>query len=897
MFATLANLSFLNPWILAALMGLPALYYILRITPPAPQSIVFPAARLLRDLEHNAHTTSATPWWILLLRLLIVALIILALARPVYNPQPSASHVDIPLTLLIDNNWHAGQSWTQQMQQADILLREAQNEGRLVALVTTTRASGQTAPLFRDNLSAAEARNLIKTIMPQPWPGDVESLKNMNWPSNTQTVILSTGVSNRAFADFVDEIAQPKTFFAPAVINRPIVIKNVQQSNEDISVTILTPDNEPQSASVQAYGPDGQILATSALFEQNARSGWDASLKIPSEIRGDIRSITIRGRQSAGAVYLLEEGALNKSVGIVRTQDDDRASRLTQAPFYLEKALEPLTNVTIDNLNILIEAGKSMIILPDVGSLPPETLSNLDAWVRDGGLLLKFAGPRMSANINTDTLSPVRLREGGRALGGAIAWDRDMRFGPIADNSPLYGLSVPDGISVRSQLLAEPDLTLQEKTWATLTDGTPIITGAPLGRGLTILVHTSAEPDWSDLPLSGFFIDLLRRVLDLSGRSFSAAQFEDGLYEPVQIIDGFGRIQPPDASMQSIALSSLQEERPSSEHPPGIYARSGISKAYNAGPFIKSLTSIERFELGTIETYAESEAIDFLTPLLLAAILLFVIDAIVMLVIARGFMLRKMIPVSLMLMVIASSPSAQAQNTSEQYARDLYLAYMKSSDAQLNAQTEQALRNLSKTLTRRTSIEPAGIVGLSPDDQSLAFFPMIFWPISDLQRPLSSAELQNIQTYLNFGGTMMFDTRDADIARGRIGGVTGRGQILQGLLSNLNIPPLIPITQDHVLGRTFYLLDQFPGASSAGTLWVEEHSDSGRDGVSSVLIGSNDWSQSWAKAYVPGNDFIGRDRQHELSLRVGVNLMMYSLTGNYKKDQVHVPHILERLGQ
>jgi hypothetical protein len=36
-------------------------------------------------------------------------------------------------------------------------------------------------------------------------------------------------------------------------------------------------------------------------------------------------------------------------------------------------------------------------------------------------------------------------------------------------------------------------------------------------------------------------------------------------------------------------------------------------------------------------------------------------------------------------------------------------------------------------------------------------------------------------------------------------------------------------------------------------------------------------------------------RQRELAYRVGVNVIMYTLTGNYKADQIHIPEILKRL--
>jgi len=115
---------------------------------------------------------------------------------------------------------------------------------------------------------------------------------------------------------------------------------------------------------------------------------------------------------------------------------------------------------------------------------------------------------------------------------------------------------------------------------------------------------------------------------------------------------------------------------------------------------------------------------------------------------------------------------------------------------------------------------------------------------------------------------------------------------------------------DHVLTKAFYLMRGFPGRWDGGTLWVEarapddESGDTRRalkaDGVSAILVTSNDFAGAWAHgednrplfAAVPGGEV-----QREMAFRAGINIVMYALTGNYKADQVHVPALLERLGQ
>jgi len=157
----------------------------------------------------------------------------------------------------------------------------------------------------------------------------------------------------------------------------------------------------------------------------------------------------------------------------------------------------------------------------------------------------------------------------------------------------------------------------------------------------------------------------------------------------------------------------------------------------------------------------------------------------------------------------------------------------------------------------------------------------------------------------------LFDTRDSEIAQ--YGESTKEGRLLQEIAAGLNVPPIAPISQDHVLTRSFYLLQEFPGRSSRGTVWVEAPQSLGEeiegmpfrnlnDGVTPVVIGGNDWAAAWAvdlagQPLLPVGRGLSGKRQREIALRFGINLIMHVLTGNYKSDQVHVPELLKRLGE
>src|SRR5207244_13220849 len=138
-----------------------------------------------------------------------------------------------------------------------------------------------------------------------------------------------------------------------------------------------------------------------------------------------------------------------------------------------------------------IEQRLPMIILADVGNVS-EAREQLTKWIDDGGVLVRFAGPRLAAA--DEDLGPVKLRRGGRVLGGALSWDQPQQLAAFGRESPFFGMAVPPDVLVSRQVLAEPDATLTDRTWATLADGTPLVTAQRRGKGLIVLFHITADP-------------------------------------------------------------------------------------------------------------------------------------------------------------------------------------------------------------------------------------------------------------------------------------------------------------------------------------------------------------------------------------------------------------------
>jgi hypothetical protein len=544
-----------------------------------------------------------------------------------------------------------------------------------------------------------------------------------------------------------------------------------------------------------------------------------------------------------------------------------------------------------------------MMILPDQTALTQPERDSLKKWVEKGGMLVRFAGERLSGTPD-DTLLPVRLRQGDRILGGALSWAQPTTLSEFPTNSPFAGLTVPKDVHVSRQVLAEPSIDLGNKTWARLADGTPLVTGAKTGQGYLVLFHVSANAEWSDLALSGLFVQMLNRLVDLAAGAPAADVDAQKPLPPVAMLDGFGRLGGVPAGVLPISAKDLQDSNIGPQHPPGFYGESKARLALNLSGAVKTLKPLGLAS----QPLTRAHTVDFKPWLLAAAFLLLIGDLLIALAL-RGLLTRPTVrgaattAAVLLAVLLTASPQARAaEESDEQIIRATsaaHLAYVRTGAPEVDATSRTGLKGLTEILLQRTSADVGDPVGLDLETDDLTFYPLLYWPISGSQKQPSPAAIDRLNKYLAGGGLIFFDTADQNVA-GLSGSVSPGAMRLQELTQGMDIPPLVPIPADHVLTRAFYLLKDFPGRWIGGSLWVESANSRINDGVSTVVVGSNDYAGAWAIddygqplfAVTPGGE-----RQREMAYRFGVNLVMYSMTGNYKSDQVHVPAILERLGQ
>jgi hypothetical protein len=958
---TFGPLAFLNPWLLAGLLSLPLIWWLLRTVPPRPQRLTFPPTRILLDLENKEKTPSKTPWWLVLIRMLAAALVILALADPVFNPRKkTALSGQGPVVIIVDNGWAAAAQWSASSFMLERLIAEAEGQNRPVVIAPT--ANPIKAPTLKIEAPSA-ARSTVAAVQPQPFAPDRARLVS-ELPATLSGVVgasfvwLADGVDHdgnaRAFADRLVELANGGDV---AVVEASTgqealgVVASVGSGGR-LEAQVLRAEGVARTGMLHAFSARSQRLGEAPFKLDTGEMRAVASFEIPLELRNQVTRVEIAGERSAGAVSLLDARSQWHRVGLVSGGSLEQAQPLLAPLYYIERALSPFAEIAkADDSNLetaidsLIKRNVSVLMLADIGTLPGDVKERVDHWVRKGGVLVRFAGPRLEKG--GDELLPVPLRLGGRALGGALTWATPQPLSAFGEDSLFAGLTPPAEVVVNRQVLADPArLDPEVKIWARLMDGTPLVTAAKHGDGQIVLYHVTANSDWSNLPLSGLFVEMLRRVASLGKLGGTQSSSGDATNEeiqhessevlaPVQVLDGYGLLQPPAATTQAISLSKLPETKPSSEHPPGYYGPAGAPHALNLLTPKSLLKPLPELPSGIERRAFEGDTTRSLKPgLLTAALGLVFVDIVAVLILQiGGLTLGRLLGASrtapsvficfgLALGFLALGiDGAQAQRgllkprpedaLASRATGKVTLGYVLTGDATTDQTSRQGLIGLGKFLTARTAVEPGDPYGVNISNDEIAFFPILYWPVLANARPLPEATLSKIDAYMKQGGMIIFDTRD--YGQGVPTGLMLQAQTgtpLQRLLGNLDIPRLEPTPENHVLTKSFYLLRTFPGRWDGGQLWVEAETPSTEndqsrqarrvDGVSSILVTGNDFAAAWALddrnqplyPVVPGGE-----QQREMAFRAGVNIVMYALTGNYKADQVHVPALLERLGQ
>ncbi|WP_136615923.1 MULTISPECIES: DUF4159 domain-containing protein [Mesorhizobium] len=935
-------LSFGAPMVLWGLLALPVIWWLLRLTPPKPQTEIFPPLKILARVLKREETPQQSPWWLTLLRLLMAALIVAALADPVFNPREKLPAEGAALALVIDNDWASAADWGKRVATAERLIKDAGSNGVPVVIAfTAEKANAEVGPF-----DAAAALDRLRAAKPRPIPTDrpavyarvagvLESLPGAS------VAVLADGLAAKgdeaAFNTLLSKNAA-RVVWATADRLSLTGLTAADNQVDGFALTAIRAPGDPAPAQVTAgaFDDKGRRIADATLTFSPGETTATGTMAVPFELRNDFASIALDGERQAGAVRVLDESSKRRRVGLLSQAEADQAQPLLSPLYYIRRALQPFADLVepssadlADAIPQILDQKPAMIIMADIGTIPAQVRQRLVDWVDNGGTLVRFAGSRLAAAGNDDDLLPVRLRTGERSLGGALSWTSPQPVTEFPKAGPFADLAPPTEVTVTRQVLAEPTPDIVERTWAALADGTPLVTGLKKGKGTLVLFHVTPEATWSNLPISGSFVEMLRRIVQLSrnqGAAIANAEAAATSLAPYRMIAADGTLVPPTPDARPL-VPGPGALPVTFENPPGLYGSETGVFAHNLLEADSTLAPLARPQITVPVTsiqYAFDESRNLKGALVAAALALMLLDTLAVFWMGGLFSRRPrragaVATTAAVLIALgalfghADLARADDAKPGDEVAIEAIsktrIAYVLTGVPGDDSISRAGLEGLTRFLVEKTALEPGAPAGVDISKDELSFYPLIYWPIDPAAPMPSQAAIARIDAYMQQGGTVLFDTRD-QFANGIGADSTSPAtERLRDILGNLNVPPLEPVPSDHVLTKSFFILPEFPGRFAGSPLWVEASLDASNaenrpvrtgDGVSPIMITANDFAGAWAVdengdpllPTVPADPM-----QRIYALRAGVNIMMYMLTGNYKSDQVHVPILLERLGQ
>ena len=444
----LGLLGFTSPWLLLALTALPVLWLLLRVTPPAPRRMRI-TNLFLKELVGAERTPARTPWWLLLLRMALAALLILALAGPLLNPAPRLGGSG-PLLLVVDDGWASAEGWDQRVAVARELLQQAEREGREVLLLDTAAPpEGISGGMALQRLTARAALEALPGWQPRPWPVDRAAaravLERAPDLGNATVVWLSDGLANSAedqsAAERLGETLRrfgPVQVHADPVADQPLVLHLGEPGAVQLEARLVAvPAPTARDAEIVALGPTGESLARVPVTVPPGEAAAAAVLDVPADLRNRIARVELTPPQGIAGVFLLDERWRRRTVGLAGPARSSGDQPLLSELYFIDRALRPFAEVHEGPMPELLQQPLSLLVMADTGHIEPERAGQAGCVAGSRRRPAALRRPKLAAGA--DDLVPARLRAGDRILGGALSWSEPLTLAPFPPDSPFAG--------------------------------------------------------------------------------------------------------------------------------------------------------------------------------------------------------------------------------------------------------------------------------------------------------------------------------------------------------------------------------------------------------------------------------------------------------------------------
>jgi len=582
------------PWMLLAVPAVVALWWVMKSIPQERLKQIFPGIQLLAKVKREEPAPTKMPWWQYIPITLATAAVVGALAKPEYNPQAPLEG-NGPVVLFVDNGWSPARNWNMRTAQMENLIARADRAARSVVIIPTAAPEDGSPLIPIGPISATEARSIVKTMKPLPWPSQrgeaLKALDKLDSTQKTSVFWLSDGLDDQhttALAQKLQTLGNVTVLEDDKIISPRLIDPPTGQADK-LSVTVRrahgeAADKVPLTVADKKGNPLG---STEAIFKPGETKA-EAVFELPNHVANDIDHVLIPDDNTAGSRVLIDERFRRRPVGIIQNGADSLANEAR----YPMQALAPYAELHQGSIDDLLKHKLAVIVMTDAASTATGQNKKIEQWVSEqGGTLLRFAGPNLAQQEKSDDdpLLPIKLARGSRTLGGDASGSKAARLSPFPEGSPFAGITPPSDVFIREEVLPQPGADTKSNTWARLDNGTPLVTVKHYGKGQIVLVHTSADPSWSNLAYSGAFIEMLRAVVTSSQGVSEKLENGDLSLPPVKVMDGEGRMTTPSAAVRPLTSEDIKSADVGPRHPPGFYGNQILQQAHNLASAVPEL--------------------------------------------------------------------------------------------------------------------------------------------------------------------------------------------------------------------------------------------------------------------------------------------------------------------
>ncbi|MDC3091076.1 DUF4159 domain-containing protein [Rickettsiales bacterium] len=898
------SITITYPYAFLIFIFFPVFWKILRTLPLSPKLIKFPAIKIIANEQSIDQSPAKLSYPIVLLRLLILTFIIFAISQPIINKQDSSPKNYL---IILDNSWISSTTWNKKIEDIKNLISTNESIKNKYSIITTTEYDkNKVFKLFNKN--SDEIKKILFSLKPLSWNPNYDLIRNelIGLDEKFDSIYWFTEkVVNKQKISLIENIGERNLkVVASSETLIPPILKLRKRGDEEYEFEITHPLNIFSKGTIDCYDLKKRLLYR-IDYESESKKNEDKFITkvkatIPISIKNKIGFFQMSNQKSPVSVVLLSESNRKKNIGITRYGNQGIQSEFAGGNYYVKKALEKNYNIWEGSLEKLLNEEIQIIFIDDLYTVKSNLESKLLTWISNGGTLIKFGGEKLANDISNESFNTINdyLSLTGEIvdLNNKLSIKKTMKVSEIESLSPFYGLEISNEVEVKKYLQTRSNLSKDElDIWMKLENGTPLVSSFPYSKGRLIFFHLPLNNSWSNFSLSYSFLDILERIV---GQTKGINSKKDRFLKPYLTLGGFGDLQKP--SSQNLSLKNFNENKEikiNYFHPPGLYKDSDGIISLNMSNHLDQTFKLYKFDDNYISEIIDTDKSKSLMPILLMiSILLFMIETFItlfqrqLIIFDKKLLLRRFI---FLFIIIYSNFSIAATDKYIPEYMENRIGYILSGNEQIDNLSENGLNVISRFVSAKTASIFDTPKSIALDKDNLYFYPLIYWPIISNLNEIKVEEKKKIESFIEDGGLLLID---CNIEKSSLE-FSMCFRNIEFFFRTMQISKFTLLNNKNPISKSFYLLNSFPGRRN-NDVYVAYNNSKSTDNAASIILGDNYWAEAWAKD--EQNRYIfplleNMENQRLLSLRFGLNLIIYALTGNYKTDQVHIPEILKRM--